>query len=63
MENLDLYTIFERIGTPFRYIPLKWIHLLALLGLFTDGKTDFPTLLYASTGEIPTFHIPEAWKR
>ena len=25
--------------------------------------TDFPTLLYTSSCEIPTFFIPEAWKR
>ena len=25
--------------------------------------TDLPTLLYTSTSEIPTFHIPEALKR
>ena len=24
------------------------------LGLFADGKTDYPTILYSSTSEIPT---------
>ena len=25
--------------------------------------TDYPTLLYTSTSEIPPFHLPEAWKK
>ena len=28
--------------------------LSLLLDLFTDGKTDFPTLWYTSTSEVPT---------
>ena len=39
------------------------IHLLALLGPFTDQITDFPTILYTLISEIPTLSWPEAPKK
>ena len=40
------------------------IYLLAIWAFLQTEKTDFPTLLLTSTGEIPIpFHIPEVWKR
>ena len=40
------------------------MHLLALLGLFTDRNDRFPTLSYISTDEIPTLEyraFPLTW--
>ena len=45
--------INQKNRTFFDFIEPK-IHLLAPLGPFTDQMTDFPTLLYTSTNEIPT---------
>ena len=38
----------------FRFFHSHNLHLLALLGLFTDRNDRFPTLSYISTGEIST---------
>ena len=47
----------------FRIFHSHKIRLLALLGLLTGEKTDFPTVSYTSTiqlGKSLLFHTPEA---
>ena len=39
------------------------MHLLVLLGLIRAKLTRFPTLSYASTGEIPTLSYTYSHKR
>ena len=54
--------INQKNRTFFDFIKPK-IHVLAPLGPFTDQMTDFPTLLYTSTNEIPTLSYTLSLKK
>ena len=77
VHSLELYipfntscicTVFEiwinhETGTFYRFFYSQKMHLLALLGLFTDRKTDFSTFHIRQPVESLLSYWPDVWKR